>query len=640
MILTETQRQGEGGARKFRIFRTVFAAAARRCRAAKCSVANDGLDPSWPVSRSQSVDNRKSSPLLSWRNPLEIRHAELQRTGKRVNGTRQMTMLSPLPSREESQCTGLFGRSGRAWSVLLVVAFVFQMACFLRTMRDPWVEEDTWYGAVYAQAAHNNLRAGLAATSGVPVTLYYGPLPIPPGAFYVHHPTLLPLLTTASCAVFGESEWAVRMVPVLCSLLTTLLLAKLVGDGAGRRAGAIAAALFVALPLELHYGDMVDFEPPLLLFMLAAVFCLNRWRDTGRSLWAWLTVGAVALAVWMDWPGYLLTVLMAGTLWREGATASGSGQSSRWTLSGSWSPRPLALGLLTVATLSGIAFLLQVWRANPDGLSDLATAVKMRLGSGVTTGSSALPKTSSVHFTAVEWLQTVGHGLRENYFLLPWLLALLGMVRVWCSMADSPRLRRLGLDALGIAAVGGFYMAVLRNWSYIHDWASFYLIAPVAMLGAVAIDGALLRFDRGRFQAAGVAVAFATVTVLACAGFRQSEAMRSQFLLLNGSAPEPRLLAPKLGKALAAAFPPEAVIVCNFDPYGSALPYYAQRTVLGGLTTVDDWKAALQGENGPVGGAVWLGAPDAAKLLASLPKGMVRETVVEGVRFSLWTPAP
>src|ERR1700722_7706836 len=112
------------------------------------------------------------------------------------------TGVKPRPSPSSGVS---FGPRARIWSLGLGIALGFLAAMLSRTIRDPWVEEDTWYGAVYSQAAHNNLRAGVLASGGVPATLYFGPLPIPKDAFYVHHPTLLPLLVTGAFAVFGEA---------------------------------------------------------------------------------------------------------------------------------------------------------------------------------------------------------------------------------------------------------------------------------------------------------------------------------------------------------------------------------------------------------------------------------------------------
>src|SRR3954463_6438983 len=98
--------------------------------------------------------------------------------------------------------------NGKTWIAVGLIAIAFYAGSLLYTINVPWVEDDNAFGAAYAQAAGNNLRAGLAVTAGVPATFYNGPLPIPATAYYVHHPTLVPLLITAPVAVLGEKEWA------------------------------------------------------------------------------------------------------------------------------------------------------------------------------------------------------------------------------------------------------------------------------------------------------------------------------------------------------------------------------------------------------------------------------------------------
>src|SRR3954467_14985214 len=100
----------------------------------------------------------------------------------------------------------LLASDGKIWIVVCLTAIGFLAASLLHTINVPWVEEDNFYGALYSQAAHNNLRAGLAVTGGVPATLYFGPLPIPANAYYVHHPVLMPLIVTGGVALFGEKE--------------------------------------------------------------------------------------------------------------------------------------------------------------------------------------------------------------------------------------------------------------------------------------------------------------------------------------------------------------------------------------------------------------------------------------------------
>jgi 4-amino-4-deoxy-L-arabinose transferase-like glycosyltransferase len=198
--------------------------------------------------------------------------------------------------------------NGKAWVAVFLASLVFLATYLFHTLNVPWVEEDNYYGALYSQAAHNHLRAGLSVTAGVPATLYFGPLPIPANAYYVHHPTLMPLMVTASVAVFGETEWAAKLVPISCSLLSAMLLWLLVCDAIGKRAAALVVALFVTLPMELHYGDMVDYEPCLVMWMLATLVCLRYWEVRRAKRWAYLAAFCCFCAVWTDWPGYLFAV--------------------------------------------------------------------------------------------------------------------------------------------------------------------------------------------------------------------------------------------------------------------------------------------------------------------------------------------
>ena len=96
------------------------------------------------------------------------------------------------------------GKDGKVWFAIFLAALAFLTLSLFHTINVPWVEEDNVFGAAYAQAARNNLRAGLSVTAGVPATFYVGPLPIPPGAYYVHHPVLVPLLITALVRAFGR----------------------------------------------------------------------------------------------------------------------------------------------------------------------------------------------------------------------------------------------------------------------------------------------------------------------------------------------------------------------------------------------------------------------------------------------------
>ena len=522
--------------------------------------------------------------------------------------------------------TVLLGRDGKIWLVLFLVALGFLSASLLHTINVPWVEEDNVFGAAYAQAARNNLRAGLSVTAGVPATFYVGPLPIPPDAYYVHHPVLVPLVITASVVTLGEKEWVVKLVPICCSLLSAWFLWLLVGDAINKRAAAFVVAFFATLPMELHYGDLVDYEPCLVMWMLAALVCLRNWETRHRRHWKILAALCCLCALWTDWPGYLFTLAVAGSflLRREKR-----------------SPR-FALLLLAMAAGSAILFLLQIRYVNPEAWRDLWTAITMRLGNGHQPGSSANSVSAGPRFGFAEWLSRIFQSLDQNYLRIGWVLVLGGAIYLFRNR-KSPGARWLGWAALQMAAAGIPYLVILRNWSFVHDFASFFVIGSIAICGGLGIETIWQWLD-GKADTSGLRRGAAILTAiflasLAWAGFIRAEAQRSQFLMLDGVAPEPDNLIPDLGRYLGGIFPANTTILCNFDPSYSPLSYYAKREIFRNLASAAEWNDVRSDTSESMGGVVWLEAPAAREIIESLPKDEVAPVEIDGVRFAVWKPA-
>jgi len=512
----------------------------------------------------------------------------------------------------------------KIWGGVFLIAIGFLAVALCQTLNLPWVEEDNYYGAIYAQAAHNNLRAGLAVTAGVPVTLYFGPLPIPRTEYYVHHPTLLPFMVTASVALFGETEWAVKLVPIVCSLLTAVFLGLLLRNTLGQRAAAMTTVFFVTLPMELHYGDMVDFEPCLVMWMVIALFCLHRWETQEKSGWAYAALFCCFCAVWTDWPGYLFN----------------AGISLSFLFSKVKQKRQLGLALIAVSGVSFLLFLLQIHYANPDAFFDLWTAVTMRLGNGVSTGSSG-----GIHgetFTFLQWIHRILHALTEDYLVTSWGWILAGGMYLLIRIKSSPRFRWIGWATLQMAIAGIPYMILLRNWSYIHDFASFFALGSIAILGGLGIEclfNWISQQSTKISQPVFLLLLPCLLVWLGTAGLIQAKDQRSLFCILDGIIDESVYLTPDIGRLLGQNFTPETSILCNFDPYGSTLPYYAERTVINSMDSVEEWESAIDKNPGSIGGIIWLAAPSAGEILKILPKKEIFRVRVDGIQFALWKPS-
>ena len=220
----------------------------------------------------------------------------------------------------------------------------------------------------------------------------------------------------------------------------------------------------------------------------------------------------------------------------------------------------------------------------------------MRLGNHLVTNATG-PTPEAPHFSWLDWIRAIFHGMSADFLLPPFLFAALGIAGVLRGWKTSEGLRWSGMAAIPMGIAGILYVVILRNESFVHDFATFYLIGALALLAAVGLELGLRWCERSVPSLPSLGLFPITVVAAFCAlasfGFRQAEAQRSQFLLLDGFTKEPRDLVPKLGRDLAAFFPSGTSVLCNFDPYGTTLNYYAQRTLITSLMESGDWKAVI-----------------------------------------------
>ena len=504
--------------------------------------------------------------------------------------------------------------ASRLWLLSSLATLAVFVAALSLDFTSPWVQNDDYNGAFWSQAAHNFLRAGWRTSAGVPAPLYFGPLPIPAQDFYVHHPTLLPAVVTGTLAIFGEREWAARLVPIVCSVLTAAGLWLLVRRASGMRAASLTLAMFVALPMQLHYGRMVNFEALQMVWMVGAFLCLNQWRANSSRWWAAGFSLCLLLGMWTDWLGYLLALILAAKFLLDRKE------------------RKLAFLLLALMTFAGCSFLIQLRCANSSAWNELIRAFQMRVSHGGVDGKTV---------TWPDWGRTVGGYLMTFYLPASWVLALAGTGLALWRRRNWPNCAPQLLEASAcLFLMNACYVLGLRNQSFVHDFASFYFSLPVAIMAGFCLETALIAASKW----SPLQRAMATILVLAVAsgmvatGVRRLNGIDSPFTMLDGTIEEPTQLMPALGRAIRDNAPPGTTVLCNFDEYNSPLAYYAQRPLATGLTSVEQLNEAAQEETGPVAELFWLNDPAAAKIVSSLPPGRKMNLTIAGIPFCLWTP--
>jgi hypothetical protein len=118
--------------------------------------------------------------------------------------------------------------------------------------------------------------------------------------------------------VFGLGEKWGRLISVLASALTTLLLFAFLEREFGREQALWGAALFTMLPVEVYFGRTVQPEAVALLTLVASLFFWERSLAPDRSWGAWgAAVFCAFIAVGIKLPYAHLLIALAGLTWRR-----------------------------------------------------------------------------------------------------------------------------------------------------------------------------------------------------------------------------------------------------------------------------------------------------------------------------------
>ncbi len=159
------------------------------------------------------------------------------------------------------------------------------------------------------------------------------------GQPWIGKPPLLYWCVGGLWRVFGQQEWAGRLVSVIAMAAVVQLLAALAAALYGRRVAWIAAVSFVTAGMPVILGRLMITDALLLLWMLAAMCALWRTSERGATLCGgmvfWLYVGLAVLT-----KGPVVALFLAGF----GLALLKSARSRRWLASWRlWLPCPVAI---------------------------------------------------------------------------------------------------------------------------------------------------------------------------------------------------------------------------------------------------------------------------------------------------------
>jgi hypothetical protein len=403
--------------------------------------------------------------------------------------------------------------------------------------------------AFFSIAARNYLRYGYLATGLVPVVTAEGPPS--PAIFYAHHPPLVPLLVSASFALFGVHEWAARIVPLAASLASLGLLMHLAARFYGSRVALATLAVAATLPLDAHLAAHVDVQGSVLLACILATLTCLAHRRIGPA------IACFTLAVATDWPALYLPVLLAVAPWPFEPPRS----------------RRLVAGLLVYATVlfAGLA----IWLSGPETILAL---VRDRASFRSDEGRA---------FDVGEWIRLV-----VGTYL--WQLCTPGVLLVvvaWCVARVPALVRRPDPErlALFLLLFGTMHMVVGFQGAYQHEFWAHYLRPGVPLVCGLAIERVASRIRPGWRRAASVTAMLGALVIPGLLGTLRLAAHPISARMLDADYTPAALAA-----VLRACTPPGAGAFTS-DYHGeSATFFYAERPLAIGIVTPALLDARLQ----------------------------------------------
>ena len=201
------------------------------------------------------------------------------------------------------------GRRALVYAAFVVV-LASQVFLGLWGVADQWTRgHNGWNGAAYHNGARNCLRWGEL------FPLQYDTANVPPKKeqLYTHAPLGLHLHNVASVSIFGDRELSIRLVAAFWSVAALCMLFAVVRRLWSDAHGLLAAAIYVALPINAIYTNMAAHSPGFIFWSLLTLYLYM--RSTGAEPWRWpsfmLFLAAFTMAATWDWPAYYVALCIA-----------------------------------------------------------------------------------------------------------------------------------------------------------------------------------------------------------------------------------------------------------------------------------------------------------------------------------------
>ncbi|HEY5600936.1 MAG TPA: glycosyltransferase family 39 protein [Patescibacteria group bacterium] len=335
-----------------------------------------------------------------------------------------------------------------------IFLFILSFSILSINIKKPFVGAHDFNGVFFGQIAKNYFRYNFETKLGQVVNADITPKN--EWAYHTHHPPLLPLMLAVFGVLFGFSESALRLVPVIFSGFSIILIYLIGKELFSKTVGFIASLLPMGTPLFAYYAKMPVHEPLILTFLLAAIWQYLYWVKSKKSVNYYLMIFFTILGLLSGWPFYYFPILLGLYTYLYN--------------------RKNFKQILPIAILPVVFVLLQLIH------------VKILTGSYLTGIFDAFILRVGSSFSVLEFLKTELQFLNAFLGKIILVLSLAFLINLIISIKNKIKSKQIGLILMfGIA--GSLHLIAARNASVRHDYLIFLLIPFFAFSSALILEG-------------------------------------------------------------------------------------------------------------------------------------------------------
>jgi 4-amino-4-deoxy-L-arabinose transferase-like glycosyltransferase len=348
----------------------------------------------------------------------------------------------------------------------LVLAVSLLLLC--RDVAAPFNGWHEFNSAMYSQFARNHLQYGFAYTAFYCTWGDTLDAPETPQR-YLNHPPLIALWTAASLLVFGDHEWAGRLVPIAATVGSTALLMTIFSRLGGSLFGALAGFFFATLPIVAYFGRMIDHVAPVQFFSLLMVHGYLEWTGLydgrARPRRGALCYGAgCVLGIGTGWAALLPAGLLGAWHSVRVARRTGEARLLGWLVA----LPALSFGAVVAHIAAGCGW--------DFGMLRELFAGRSMGGEGGRQPWSAWLALQGVHFLRnFTWPGAVAATLSVLFLAVPLLRR-----TTRGAALRSPLVGSLAVVVTLTGLHGLLYVVLFKNESWFHDYWQFFLAPFVA----------------------------------------------------------------------------------------------------------------------------------------------------------------